>query len=268
MGKFFSNWIVKNIVLAVLAVLLFIFLCNFLLARLTNHNQVIVVPDLTNMTVVEAKRAAGNSGLKINVADSVFVRRMKKGAVYTQNPKPGSLVKKNRRIHLTINAMNAKKVSMPNLVGYSMRQAKAALQSRGLNLGKLIYVDDIATNNVLKQLYNNRQIQPGKQIESGSDIDLVVGLNSDDRVTYVPDVVGMKYMRSVDAVHDNSLNIKQLIFSKKIKSYSDSLNAVVTKQTPVASQAPVLMGSEVTLYLAPDPKQTPSKPQADTTAKR
>ena len=59
--------------------------------------------------------------------------------------------------------MNAKKVSMPNLVGYSMRQAKAELNSRGLSLGKLIYVSDIATNNVLKQIYRNREIRPGRR---------------------------------------------------------------------------------------------------------
>ena len=38
---------------------------------------------------------------------------------------------------------------MPNLVGLSMRQAIAELQSRGLVLGKLVYVEDLATTNVL-----------------------------------------------------------------------------------------------------------------------
>lgn len=266
MSKFLSNWIVKNILLAVLAVILLAVVADFVLARLTNHNKVISVPDMTNMTVTEARRTAANHDLKAVVTDSVFVRRMQKGAVYSQNPKAGASVKKGRKIRLTINAMQAKKVTMPNLVGYSMRQAKAALLSKGLNLGRLIYVDDIATNNVLKQLHSNRQIAPGEMVESGAEIDLVVGLNSEDRATYIPDVVGMKMMRSVDAVHDNSLNVKKLVFDKRIKTYADSLNSVVQKQTPAPSGAPVLMGSEVTLYLAPDPHTTPSK--ADTTKKK
>lgn len=253
MNKFFSNWIVKNILLAAAAVLLLVFAANFLLGRITNHNKVITVPDMTNMTVPEARRTAANRGLRAMVSDSVFVRRMQKGAVYSQNPKPGANVKKGRRIRLTINAMNSKKVTMPNLVGYSMRQAKAALLSRGLVLGRLIYVDDIATNNVLRQLYDNRQVAPGEMVESGAEIDLVVGLNSEDRMSFVPDVVGMKMMRSVDAIHDNSLNVKKLVFEKSIRTYADSLNAIVKKQTPAASSLPVLMGSEVTLYLGPDP---------------
>ena len=156
---------------------------------------------------------------------------------------------------LTINAMNAKKISMPNLVGYSMRQAKAELNSRGLALGKLIYVNDIATNNVLRQFYRNREIRPGRMIETGSEIDLQVGLNPSDNVTYVPNVKGMKYLRAVDAIHDNSLNIGRIVFDKTVKNYTDSLNAVVYKQTPAASKSPPLMGSDVTINLSLDIKE-------------
>ncbi len=132
-----------------------------------------------------------------------------------------------------------------------MRQAKAELLAKGLLLRNLKYVDDIATNNVLKQLYRGREIKAGKSIDSGSEIDLVVGLGSDNQ-TFIPDVTGMKYLRAVDAVHDNSLNVAKLRFDKSIRSYSDSLDAVVYKQTPETSDMSVLMGSEVTLYLRPD----------------
>ena len=104
------------------------------------------------MTVEEAQVQAELHDMVINVTDSVYVKRMKRGAVYRQNPAPGSKVKSGRRIALTINAVNAKKITMPNLVGFSMRQAKAELLSRGLVLGRLIYVKDMATNNVLRQL--------------------------------------------------------------------------------------------------------------------
>ena len=141
---------------------------------------------------------------------------------------------------------------MPLLVGYSMRQAKAELSSRGLNLGRLIYVNDIATNNVLKQFFNSREIAAGSQIESGSVIDLMVGLNSEDNRTYAPDVKGLKYLRAVDAVHDNSLNIGKLNFDKEVRTYSDSLNAVVYKQSPSISGGPLTMGATVSLWLTTD----------------
>lgn len=249
------NWIVKNIIKAAVFFLTLVIVAQIVLKLVTHHGQMIEVPDLTSMSVDEARRAASKDNLRTEVIDSIFVRRMEKGAVYSQNPKAGTLVKKGRRVMLTINAKHAKKVSMPNLVGYSMRQAKAELNSRGLALGKLIYVNDIATNNVLRQIYRNREIKPGVQIESGSEIDLQVGLNSDDNMTYVPNVKGMKYLRAVDAVHDNSLNIGRIVFDKTVKNYSDSLNAMVYKQTPGASKSPLLMGSDVTLHLSLDIKE-------------
>ena len=256
-GKY--SWIVSNLVKAAVIVVVLLAGAMIFLNVVTKHNQEITVPDFSNLSVAEAKALASQSGMRVEVTDSVFVKRMKKGAVYRQNPKAGSKVKNGRRIILTINATNAKKVTMPNLIGYSMRQAMAELQSRGLVLGKLIYVDDIATNNVLKQLRGNREIDPGVMIESESVIDLVVGLNSSDTETYVPDVVGLKYICALDAVHDNSLNISKLRFDKSVQNYDDSLNAVVYRQTPEPSEHPVKMGEDVTLYMTVDTNKVPAR---------
>lgn len=252
-----SNWIIKNLIRAAVLFVVLIVGAIVFLNVITKHNQEITVPDFTNMSVAEASSLAAQSGMRIEVTDSVFVKRMKKGAVYRQNPRAGSKVKDGRRILLTTNAVNAKKVTMPNLIGYSMRQAMAEIQSRGLVLGKLIYVQDIATNNVLRQLKGSREIEPGVMIESESVIDLVVGLNSSDNETYVPDVIGLKQMGAVDAVHSNSLNISKLRFDKTVKDYDDSLDAVVYKQTPEPSEHSVSMGDDVTLYLTVDTNKVP-----------
>ncbi len=247
------KWILKHIIGAIALFAVLAISAGLILKLVTNHGKEITVPDLTNMSVSEAVYTAGLHNLRVDVTDSVYIRRMGRGMVYSQNPKAGSSVKKGRRILLTINSVNPKKVQMPNLVGYSMRQAKAELLSRGLGLGKLMYVSDMATNNVLRQMYRGREIEPGTMVESGSDINLIVGLNPDDNQTYIPDVVGMKYMRAVDAIHDNSLNIKALRFDKTVKSYADSLDATVYRQGPSASSEPILIGSEITLYLSTDP---------------
>jgi beta-lactam-binding protein with PASTA domain len=159
---------------------------------------------------------------------------------------------------LTINAVNAKKVTMPNLVGLSLRQAKAELLSRGLVLNRLVYVQDMATNNVLRQLKGNREIEPGTMIDSETAIDLVLGLNDLDNRTYVPDVTGLKNMSAVEAMFDHSLNVKDLKFDDTVKNYDDSLNAVVYRQNPSASDSvSVAMGEAVMLYLTTDVAKVP-----------
>ncbi len=250
--KIFGNWIVRNVIAAAAVLLLLTGLAALGLNLLTKHNKEYSVPDLTGLSVKDAEFNAHQEGMRTEVVDSVYVGRLRRGAVYRQNPPAGAKVKKGRRIALTINAVTPKKVTMPNLVGYSMRQAKAELASRGLVLGKLIYVSDIATNNVLRQIHGNRQIEPGTPIESESVIDLVVGLNDSDRVTYIPDVKGLKTLSAIDAVHDNSLNISRMVYDESVKSYDDTLSATVYRQNPASSLTPCRMGAEVTLYLTVD----------------
>lgn len=257
---FFGYWIIKNLMAAFIIFVVLVVGAMIFLNVVTKHNQELIVPDLSNMSIAEADSVAASEGMRVDVVDSVFVKRMKKGAVYRQNPIAGSKVKNGRRIALTINAMNAKKVTMPNLIGYSMRQAMAELQSRGLVLGRLIYVQDIATNNVLRQLMGNREIDPGTQVESESVVDLVVGLNSSDSKTYVPDVLGLRNMSAVDAVHSSSLNVKRLRFDSTVKDYDDSLAAVVYRQTPEPSDSLlVLKGDEVTLFMTIDENKVPQR---------
>lgn len=253
-----NNWIVRNLLIAFAVVVALIAGAMIFLNVATMHNKELSVPDLANMSVEEAKLVAEQAGMRIDVTDSAFVKRMKRGAVYRQNPAPGSKVKKGRRIALTINAVNPRQITMPDLIGYSTRQAKAELLSRGLVLGKLIYVQDMATNNVLRQLHNNLEIEPGSMVESEAVIDLVVGLNSRDNVTFVPYLAGLRNLSAVEAIHDHSLNLGRMKFDETVQNYEDSLNAVVYRQTPEASDSiSVKMGASVDLYLTLDQTRVP-----------
>lgn len=255
--NFLFNRITANILAGILLVCALVFGTRIMLDKITRHNLEITVPDLTNISVDEAEKIVAANKMKLEVIDSVYVKRMGKGLVYRQNPKAGSKVKEGRRILLTINAVNAKKVMMPNLVGYSMRQAKAEILSKGLQIGRLEYVTDIATNNVLKQMYGGQEIAPGTMIESEAKIDLVLGLNNDDCVTYAPSVTGMKYKNAIETIHDNSLNVSEIIFDETVRDYSDSLNAVVFRQEPEYGDTPLLMGMDISLYLTTDISKVP-----------
>lgn len=251
-----AQWAVRNIIAIGALVLCVIVAANLLLKVGTHHGKEIIVPDMTNMSVSDARHLASHDDLKIEVTDSVYIRRMGRGMVYSQNPAAGSKVKKGRRILLTINSVNPKQVKVPNVVGYQMRQAKAEILSRGLSLGKLTYVSDIATNNVLKQQIRGRDVKPGTEVNSGTVIDLVLGLSADDNQTYVPNLLGLKYVRAVDVIHDSQLNVRRLVFDESVRNYSDSLDAVVYRQNPAASSTSVLMGSDVTVYLRLESKAT------------
>lgn len=250
-----SNWIVKNILAAVLIFFALVIAASVFLRIYTHHNRLIETPNLTVLSVGEAESLARSKGLRIEVTDSLFVKRFEKGAVYRQDPLPGAKVKSGRKIRLTINAHSSKKVTVPNVVGCSTRQAKALLQASGLRLGRLIYVADMASNNVLRQLRRGTDIRPGKQLDSDTAIDLVVGLGDTDRTTFVPKVVGLNAEAATGVIHDAYLNVKNCVYDDSVHDYADSVSAVVYRQSPSASSGSILMGSEVSIYLTTYPER-------------
>jgi beta-lactam-binding protein with PASTA domain len=257
MKSFPGDWIVKNVLLAAVVVVAVVLLTNVLLALITQHNREIPVPDFTNMTLQEARKAGSQAGVKVMMEDSIYVKRLKPGVVYLQTPNPGDHVKRGRRVRVTINTTVPKEVVMPSLVGYSMRQAKAELVRSGLVLGRLIYVRDIATNNVLRQQRGGVDIKAGTRLASGTTINLVVGLSPNDNMTYVPKLIGRQYLPATDLTLESSLNVGKLHFDETVKTYADSVSAVVYQQRPSGSEK-VRMGSEVTMSLTNDLSKLPS----------
>lgn len=252
-----SNWIIRNLVWAVLLLVGLLLLAQLGLGLITRHNRTVPVPDFTNMTVSEAQAVARDYHVGVKVADSVFIRRLGAGVVYRQAPKAGATVKRGRSIFLTINSIVPKKVVMPNLLGYSLSEARSELNNRGLVLGKLNYTQDIATNNVLKQSIRGRTVRPGDMVISGSEVDLTLGLSNDERATKVPRVIGLKYIRAVDALHDRYLNVGRVRFDSGIRTYADSVNAVVYRQDGLGTSK--TYGSPVNIYLTLDPEKIPAE---------
>ncbi len=255
--QIWDNWIVWNLILAVAAVLVFVTLVSIFLSLGTQHGREIEVPDFTNLTWSEARKVASDRGVRVILADSVYVKRLKPGVVYLQTPEAGAHVKRGRRVRLTTNTLVPKEVEMPSLVGYSMRQAKAELARHGLTLGRLIYTRDIATNSVLHQQRGGVDIKPGTVLASGTTINLVLGLNPSDNMTYVPKLIGKQYLPAVDQTLESSLNVGKLRFDETVRTYADSVSAFVYQQRPAASEK-VRMGTEVTLSLTTDPAKVPA----------
>src|SRR5665647_2654080 len=119
--------------------------------------------------------AAQEKDMRVEVFDSVFMADLKKGTVVIQHPEAGLKVKRNRKIFLTMNAINPEKIEMPNLVDLTFKQASAKIESFGLKLGHISYEPNIAVNLVLAQQLHGSPLPPGDSIAKGTAIDLVLG---------------------------------------------------------------------------------------------
>ena len=143
-----------------------------------------------------------------------------------------------------------KMVKMPNLVGYSLRQAKTEILSSGLSMGRLIYREDLATNNVLDQFIAGRYVAPGTEVEAESPVDLLLGLSPDESNTFIPYLVGFTLPIARDNIFENSLNLGNVSYDETVENYQDTLNAVVYQQNPAYHPgSPVKMGTSINLKL-------------------
>lgn len=130
--SFFNKYpLLSNILLMAVVTVVLITAAMLCLDILTAHGKVQVVPDVRKMSVAQASSTLSSFDLHAEVVDSVYNNAHSRGAVVEQTPPPGDKVKPGRTVYLTINANEAKKVVLPELVGSSVRQAHATLQTLG-----------------------------------------------------------------------------------------------------------------------------------------
>lgn len=243
----------KNGLYAVGLYVLFFILVLIGLRIYTHHGRSFSVPDFKGLSMERVEQIAKSKELRVKLVDSTFVAYLPKGSIIDQHPLPGISVKKNRTIFLTINAFSQAKVEMPNIVGVSFRQGKSMLEARGLKVGKLIYKPDFAENNILKQLYNGAEINIGTMIEKGQSVDLVLGNGLGRSSSVVPDLFKLPYKRAVNQINDGFFNVGKVYFDASVRSYNDTLNAMVIKQRPLYSKkGRAVMGSTIDIWLSVD----------------
>lgn len=243
----------KNLGIAISIVVGSILVLMIWMNLYTRHGQARPVPDFVGMTMDQSIQLAKKSRLRFKVIDSIYTTTVPRGCIAEQNPKPGFKVKKWRNIVLTINAFHPQMVAMPDLVDLPLRQAKALIESSGLEVGLLKYRPDLSIDVVINQQYNGKNINEGDSIQIGSVIDLILGKGLSNQRTNVPDLMGMKLDPARNKIQISSLNLGTFIYDNTIQNRADSLNAFVYKQNPdYNSDASLQMGSSIYLWLTVD----------------
>jgi len=179
MGVFkflFSKTFLKQLALAIVAIVV---LCFFLLQWLkstTNHGEFETVPDLKGKSISVADMELSENNLVMQIQDSAnFNPDYPKFAVIDQEPAAGTKVKEDRKIYLTLNPSGYRKVEVPDLRERTFRQAEPNLEALGFKVGKITYVDNLGKDIVLQLKYNGETLNPGDKLPKTSKIDLVLG---------------------------------------------------------------------------------------------
>lgn len=220
----------KNIglMLGIGAVLLVFFFYVYLPAS-TNHSETITVPDVEGMAFEAIDDMLTNRDLRFQVMeDSGYAEDMQPLAILSQNPKPGSKVKENRMVYLTLNAKVPPQVRMPNLIGTDSQNAEDILESNGLKLGNISYVPDRRLNAVIEQKMNDENLEANTLIYKGSVIDLVIGNGEGNTRFAMPNFIGRTLEEAKFQIRASDLKLTEIYYIK-----NDTVDGpVVYKQLP------------------------------------
>ncbi|WP_299225047.1 PASTA domain-containing protein [uncultured Psychroserpens sp.] len=171
-----SKIFLKQLALAIVALLVLGFLMMQWLKSTTNHGEFVTVPDLKGKTVETVKIELKDNSLVMEIQDSAnFNPKYPKYSVIEQYPLAGSQVKEDRKVYLILNPSGYRKVAVPDIVRRTYRQAKPTLEALGFEVGSISYVDDIGKDQVISISNKGKTINAGDMLPLTSKIDLILG---------------------------------------------------------------------------------------------
>ena len=177
----------------------------------------IAVPDVKNMTVVEAQKLLEEKEFKVELEEKYGdPSQFKPGTVMEQSPKAGEKRKQRSLIILTI-CKGAELKGVPEVVGMSLSKAENTLLNAGFKVGKLTkkHVEGQRIGAVLAQSPKAMDKAP-----KGSGIDLVI--NEGDKP--VPNLIGKPIAEAKRLLEQAGLKLGEV---KEVNDHSAVKNVVL-----------------------------------------
>jgi len=175
--KFLSSKIfLIQLGLAVVVLLVVVFGTLTWLKSTTNHGEFVEVPDFSKFEVMEMRKKIEEAGLRYEVLDSAnYNPDYPRFSIITQDPEAGTKVKANRKIYFTVNPSGYKKVTVPNIIQVTKRNATSMLRAVGLDVQRVTYIDQLGKDMVYQIKYRGKYAKPGDKLPKTSKIELVCG---------------------------------------------------------------------------------------------
>lgn len=188
--------------------ILFLFLLDsFIMPAYTNYDEAVTVPNITRISLEEAKQTLTSSDLRFEVAERRSNAAFPADYVIDQNPSPAEIVKPNRKVYLTVNIVSNPTVQVPKVTNLSFRNAKIQLENAGLEVGTISYESSRFKNTVLRQ-----SIEPQKTVKKGVSIDLAVSDGLGEKIVVIPDIIGLRLAEAQQKLREVGLRIGDFRF--------------------------------------------------------
>lgn len=129
------------------------------------------VPDFSGQQLFQVKRILEERGIKIkNIARTDYA--LAYNSVITTNPRAGEIVNSKEGISiLASNRTSNKMVEVPDIIGFSLKEAEKKLEKRSIFIDK---IDKIEVQGLEAGIVVDTNLEIKSKISSGSSINLVI----------------------------------------------------------------------------------------------
>ncbi len=102
--------------------------------RMTIHGRQENMPKLVGASLESAQRIAGGLGLELKIEDKIYSTQFPPNTIAQQMPPPGTSLKIGHHVHVLV-SLGSPQLTVPSVVGDSVRAARITVIERGLTVG-------------------------------------------------------------------------------------------------------------------------------------
>ena len=181
--------------IALYATLFFIVfvLAAILFSQVVLKGESVTVPDLSGLSVAQARTELAKKDLSVAQRGSEFNDRWERGLIIRQDPPPDSRVRVTKVVQVVTSA-GSRSVTVPGLEGKSLESVLTLLQSSGLLKGKLtqIHTSRYPAGRVIAQ-----RPAPDEVVERNSAVGLLLSQGSREDRYVMPDLIERRADRAI-----------------------------------------------------------------------
>lgn len=166
----------KMLLWATCILIILFFGLQYALKEYTHHNQYLKVPQIDQLSLYDFPAVLEANQLLYEIIDSSkYTPNQPPLTVISYSPSVGEEVKVNRIIYITLNPSGYRKVSVPNLIQITSRNAESMLKSVGFKVGEFTYQNNIGKDMVIGMTHKGDTLSPGTLLPKTATIDLILG---------------------------------------------------------------------------------------------
>jgi len=186
---------------------------------LTGRRDIVIVPDLSGLSLSQAKSVCGKSGLNVVVVGRRYSDELPEEYIMEQDPSPQEGLKEGRAIKVVV-SMGPRMEVVPDLRNATLREAELSLKGAGLNVGRVsrVFTNGDFSNRVLETYPAH-----GSRVMKGGVVDILLLVGNKPRKFMMPDLVGMDLPFAREMLEKKGFTISRVVTELRKDEYPDKI---------------------------------------------